>query len=232
VGIGCKNGAYVTFDAKTYEIVAVRQLLPLHRDGSQISTVDPHGPDDPSVPNPVISNAWSNVTNGENYSGTYSTAAVCSEQNKLFIGLGGNNYHYLSPGIDALTTPFIRALDWSSLADAWQLDDGDPQRYAIAAQQESNPLYKMGGESGISVPAVAHDVVFMATTRVALYAFSALDCSLLWADTENFGPQTGGSSGGYGYCMGPAIAGSYVVAGALVSGGTGGVLNIYALAGT
>ena len=173
VGIGCKNGAYVSFDARSFEILAVRQLLPRHRDGSQIATVDPHGPDDPASPSPVVPNEWSNEVQGENYMGTYSTAAVCSSQGKLFIGLGGNNYHYLSPGIDASTTPFVRALDWSSLADAWPLDDGDPQRYAIAEAQESNPLYKMGGESGLSVPAVANDVLFMATTRVALYAFAA-----------------------------------------------------------
>jgi outer membrane protein assembly factor BamB len=231
VGIGCKNGAYVVFDARSYEILNVRQLLPYHRDGSQISTVDPHGPDDPSAPNPAIPNEVSNATDGENFSGTYSTAAVCSAQGKLFIGLGGNNYHYVSPGIDALTTPFIRALDWSTLEDAWPLDDGDPQRYAIAQAQESNPLYKMGGESGISVPAVANDVVFMATTRVALYAFSAMDGELLWADTDGFGPQTGGMSGGYGYCMGPAVSGDYVVAGALVAADASGVLNVYALPG-
>lgn len=229
VGIGCKNGAYVTFDAHSYEIVAVRQLLPLHRDGTQIATVDPHGADDGTETGSAIPNERSNATEGENWSGTYSTAAVCSSQGKLFIGLGGNNYHLLGPGIDALTTPFIRALDWSSLDDAWPLDDGDPQRYAIAAQQDANPLYKMGGESGISVPAVAGDVVFMATTRVALYAFSAHDGELLWADTDNFGPQTGGMSGGYGYCMGPAVAGNYVVAGALVAAENPGVLNIYSL---
>ena len=177
VGIGCKNGAYVTFDAHSYEIVAVRQLLPLHRDGTQIATVDPHGPDDGNEIGPVISNEQSNKTPAENYSGTYSTAAVCHSQGKLFIGLGGNNYHFVGPGIDAITTPFIRALEWSSLLDAWPLDGGDPERYVIAAQQDANPLYKMGGESGISVPAVANDVVFMATTRVALYAFTATTAS-------------------------------------------------------
>lgn len=229
VGIGCKNGAYLTFDAMTFEIVKVRQLLPLHRDGTQIPTVDPHGPDDGTQIGIVRTNEESNSYNAENYMGTYSTAAVCSGKGKLFIGLGGNNYHFISPGIDADTTPFIRALDWSSLEDGWPLDGGDPQRYAIGAAQEINPLYKMGGESGISVPAVANDVVFMATTRVALYAFSADTGELLWADTENFGPQTGGMSGGYGYCMGPAVAGNYVVAGALVAANTGGVLNIYSL---
>src|SRR5687768_18363155 len=100
--------------------------------------------------------------------------------------------------------PFIRALDWTTLDDAWPLDDGDPKRY-VAAANPNNPLYKMAGESGISVPAVVNDVVFMSTTRVALYAFNAADGTLLWSDVENFGAQTGGMSGGYGYCMGPAI---------------------------
>jgi outer membrane protein assembly factor BamB len=69
----------------------------------------------------------------------------------------------------------------------------------------------------------------MSTTLIALYAFNAADGSILWQDTTGFGEQTGGFSGGYGYCMGPAISGKYVVAGALVKGGTGGVLNIYSL---
>ncbi len=228
VGIGCKNGCYLTFDAESFEIVSTRQLLPLHRDGSQIATVDPHGPDDPANPYPVVSNEQSNRIQGENFSGTYSTAAVCSRLGTLYIGLGGNNYHFISPGIDSATTPFIRALDWSTLEDAWPLDDGDPQRY-LAATQPGNPLYRTGGESGLSVPAVANDVVFMATSNVALYAFAASNGNLLWADTDGFGPQTGGMSGGYGYCLGPAVAGDFVVAGALVASETGGVLNIYRL---
>jgi outer membrane protein assembly factor BamB len=228
VGIGCKNGCFLTFDAKTYEIIATRQLLPHMNDGSQIPTVDPHGPDDPSNPFPVLTNLQSNATQGENFHGTYSTAALCTPQQKVFIGVGGNNYHFICSGIDTPSTPFLRALDWTTLDDAWPLDNGDPRRYAVAADA-NNPLYKMPGESGISVPAVANDVVFMSTTRVALYAFDAKDGKCLWSDVENFGAQTGGMSGGYGYCMGPAIAGDYVVAGALVQGGNGGVLNIYAL---
>jgi outer membrane protein assembly factor BamB len=228
VGIGCKNGCYLVFDASTYEVLARRQLLPFMNDGSQIPTVDPHGIDDPSQPNPVLTNDQSNQTQGENFHGTYSTAAVCTPQGKLFIGTGGNNYHYICAGIDSDTMPFIRALDWTTLDDAWPLDNGDPKRY-VAAANPNNPLYKMAGESGISVPAVVNDVVFMSTTRVALYAFNAADGTLLWSDVENFGAQTGGMSGGYGYCMGPAIAGNYVVAGALVQGGNGGVLNIYQL---
>jgi outer membrane protein assembly factor BamB len=91
-------------------------------------------------------------------------------------------------------------------------------------------MYQNAGESGISVPAVVNDVVFMATTQIALYAFSATDGSLLWNDMVNFGSETEGFMGGYGYCMGPAIWGNYVVAGALVQGrAAGGVLNVYKL---
>jgi outer membrane protein assembly factor BamB len=228
VGIGCKNGCFMTFDANTYEIIATRQLLPSMNDGSQIPTVDPHGVDDPSQPFPVLTNDQSNQTQGENFHGTYSTAAICSAQQKLFIGVGGNNYHFICSGIDSNSTPFIRALAWDTLDDAWPLDASDPKKYAAAADP-NNPLYKMAGESGISVPAVVNDVVFMSTTRVALYAFNAADGKLLWSDVRGFGAQTGGMSGGYGYCMGPAITGNYVVAGALVQGGNGGVLNIYSL---
>jgi outer membrane protein assembly factor BamB len=228
VGIGCKNGCYMVFDAVTFKLLTSRQLLPLMNDTSQIATVDPHFIDDPSDPQPVVTNDVSNVVPAENFQGTYSTAAICTAQKRLFIGVGGNNYHYVSSGIDSPNTPFIRALHWDTLEDAWELDGGDPQRYK-AASEANNPLYKNSGESGISVPAVVNDVVFMATTLVALYAFNAEDGTLLWSDTENFGMQTGGMSGGYGFCMGPAIAGNYVVAGALVQGANGGVLNIYAL---
>ena len=228
MGIGCKNGGFMVLDAATYEILGVTQLLPTMNDGSQIPAVDPHWIDDPSDPFPHPTNAESNQVQAENFHGTYSTAALCASQQRLFIGVGGNNYHYICSGIDSESTPFLRALDWSTLKDAWPLDDGDPKRYK-AASDPNNPLYKNPGESGISVPAVVNDVVFMSTTLIALYAFNAADGSILWQDTTGFGEQTGGFSGGYGYCMGPAIAGKYVVAGALVKGGTGGVLNIYSL---
>lgn len=228
VGIGCKNGCYLVFDAKTFEVIKWRQLLPHMNDGTQIPTVDPHGIDSSSDPNPVLTNEISNLVPGENFSGTYSTAALCTPYKRLFIGVGGNNYHFIGPGIDSKNTPFLRALDWESLEDAWPLDNGDPKRYA-AASDPNNPLYKNAGESGISVPAVANDVVFMSTTNIALYAFHAGDGKILWQDTTGFGQQTGGMSGGYGYCMGPAISGNYVVAGALVKGGNGGALNIYVL---
>ncbi|HEV7920922.1 MAG TPA: PQQ-binding-like beta-propeller repeat protein [Thermoanaerobaculia bacterium] len=224
VGIGCKNGSYMVFDAETFAILNSRQMLPYMKDGTQIPSVDPHGPDTSADPNPSPTNAESNHVQAENFHGTYSTAALCSPQQKLFIGVGGNNYHYVSSGIDFENTPFMRALDWNTLADAWPMA-GDPEKYTNAGAA----MYQNPGESGISVPAVVNDVVFMATTQVALYAFSAKDGTLLWSDMNNFGGQTMGFNGGYGYCMGPAVWGDYVIAGALVAGRDGGVLNIYKL---
>ena len=230
-GVGCKNGSYMLCDAETIELIRWRQMLPKKNDGSLIASVDPHGPDTSTELDPHISNEQSNqrVQNppsdysGENFHGTYSTAALCSAQKKLFIGLGGNNYHWIAPGIDSDNTPFMRAMDWETLDDAWPMA-GDPLKYTTAAAA----MYKTNGESGISVPAVVNDVVFMATTGVAIYAFSVEDGTLLWQDV--IGAQTGGFNGGYGYCMGPAIWRDYVVAGALVADHPGGgVLNIYRL---
>jgi outer membrane protein assembly factor BamB len=232
VGLGCKNGSYMIFDASTLAAIKWRQMLPYMNDGSQIPAVDRHASDGAcgnsdtsSNPDPFVPNEESNATDAENFTGTYSTAAICTPQKRLFIGIGGNNYHFVSSGIDSASTPFMRAMDWETLEDAWPLA-GDPAKYTKA----SAAMYQNAGESGISVPAVVNDVVFMATTFVALYAFSATDGTLLWNDMTNFGSQTGGMMGGYGYCLGPAIWGNYVVAGALVAGRTaGGVLNIYKL---
>jgi hypothetical protein len=80
------------------------------------------------------------------------------------------------------------------------------------------------------VPAVVNDVVFMTTTQINVYAFAVADGKLLWQD--QIGSETGGYNGGYGYCLGPAVWGDYVVAGALVYGREGGVLRIYKLPGS
>lgn len=117
----------------------------------------------------------------------------------------------------------MRALDYDTLKDAWPVDSGNPPRYTKARP----PLYTNVTESGLSSPAVVNDVVFMATTYVSLYAFAVGDGTLLFED--RLGEQTGGFNGGYGYCMGPAVCGNYVVAGALVFGGDGGVLRIYGI---
>ncbi|MDH5672351.1 MAG: PQQ-binding-like beta-propeller repeat protein [Myxococcales bacterium] len=226
LSLGCKNGAFMTMCAESLEVIDWTQLLPRYNDGGQIPTVDVHPPAwvDPNAINPTITNRESNETQGENYCGTYSTAAFHPELQRLFMGLGGNNYHPSAPGIDSASTPFIRALHVDGLADAWPLDDGDPRRYVHGRP----PLYTLEKESGLALPAVANDVVFMTTSRLALYAFSVHDGRLLWQDLLG-GMETGGMNGGYGYCLGPAICGDWVVTGSLMFGASGGSLRIYTL---
>jgi outer membrane protein assembly factor BamB len=226
VGLGCKNGAYMLMDARTLEIVSWRQMLPYYNDGSQIPTVDPHGTEedlDNNTMNPVIPNEVSNRIQGENYCGTYSTGAWHAELQTLFVGLGGNNYHPLAPGIDSDTTPFLRALTVVDLSDAWPLDEGNPRRY----RNGRPPFYTAPKESGLALPAIANDVVFMTTSRLAIYAFDVRDGTLLWQDL--LGAETGGINGGYGYCLGPAIYENYVVTGSLILGKKAGSLRIYML---
>lgn len=223
VAAGCKNGAFFVLDAATLDLINWRQLLPFYNDGRQIPSVDPHvGPNDQRL-DPFVPNRMSDDTDQENYSGTYSTAAVHRALGRLFIGVGGNNYHNVQAGIDYSTTPFLRALDWDTLADAWPMDDNDPRRYRLAQP----PMYRTPGESGLSSPVVCNDVVFCSTSKVAVYAFDAYDGTMLWSD--DLGEQTGGMNGGYGYCLGPAVSGDYMVAGALIFGRQGGVLRIYGL---
>jgi len=219
---GCKNGGFFVLDAATMELISERQLLPYYNDGTRIPTVDPHvGPYDNRI-DPTMPNRMSDEEDQENYSGTYSTAAVNENYGMLYIGVGGNNYHPVKAGIDSSTTPFLRALRWVTLDDAWPMDEGNPRRYENAQP----PMYRTPGESGLSSPAVVNDVVFCSTTKIAVYAFNAFDGRMLWKD--ELGEQTGGLTGGYGYCLGPAVSGDFVVAGALVFG-KGGVLRIYSL---
>ena len=89
------------------------------------------------------------------------------------------------------------------------------------------PMYETAGESGLSSPAVVNDLVFCSTSKIALYAFDAEDGTLRFSD--DFGAQTGGFNGGYGYCLGPAISGDFVVVGGLVMGRDGGVLRVFRL---
>jgi glucose dehydrogenase len=225
VGVGCKNGSFHVLDADTLAPVKWRQLLPTNN-GTQIPTVDPHPSNAQAagnVQNPRIANRQSDTDDGENYSGIYSTAAIHPPSRKIFVGIGGNNYHSVAAGIDTANTPFIRALDYATLDDAWPVDTGNPPRYTKA----SPPLYTNVTESGLASPAVVNDVVFMTTTFVSLYALSVADGTMLFQD--QLGEQTTGFNGGYGYCIGPAVCGDYVVAGALVFGGDGGVLRIYGM---
>lgn len=233
----CKNGTVFVLDAKTLAHIKSRQLLPKMNDGSLIATVDRH-PADPNAFTPNVTNEESNKTPGENYSGPFNTAAFypgsAGISPRLFIGMGGPNYHSASPGIDYETTPFMRAVDLDSptLDDAWPMDNSDPKKYTKPWKKDPNfdtdvGMYASAGECGLSSPAVVNDVVFCSTSKISIYAFDVRDGTFLWSD--DLGMQTDGDNGGYGYCLGPAIWNNYVVAGALVLGRDGGVLKIYGL---
>jgi outer membrane protein assembly factor BamB len=224
VAAGCKNGGLFVLDADTMELVRWRQLLPYYNDGRQIPSVDPHfSASQQNTMDPQNPDRVSDEIDQENYSGTYSTPAVNPTLGRLYIGIGGKNYQTVKAGIDYSTTPFLRAMDWDTLEDAWELDDSDPRLYI----HPQPPMYRTPGESGLSSPAVVNDVVFCATSKIAVYAFHAYTGKMLWED--QLGIQTGGMNGGYGYCLGPAVSGDYVVAGALVFGHQGGILRIYGL---
>lgn len=221
VGVACKNGSYFELDPQTLALLNWRQLLPVYNNGEQIPTVDPHSNASGMTPHPT--NEESNATWGENYSGPFGTPAWDPVTGKVFIGMGGPNYHSPSPGIDETTTPFMRAIQATTLEDAWPVDGNDPPRYAKALP----PMYTNAGEAGLSSPAVVNDVVFCTTSKISIYAFSVADGTCLWSD--DIGNQTGGFNGGYGYCLGPAVWENYVVAGSLLYGMDGGSLRIYGL---
>ena len=233
----CKNGGFFVLNADTLQLKKWRQMLPYMNDGTWVTNVDKHPPD-PNAINPGVTNDVSNVTPGENFSGAFNTAAFypgsTNVSPRFFIGLGGPNYHNASPGIDYESTPFMRALDFNSpqLVDAWPMDNGDPRKYLYCSHiDEANGvfagMYTTAGECGLSSPAVVNDVVFCTTSKIAIYAFDVSNGKLLW--WNDMGMQTDGYNGGYGYCLGAAIWKEYVVAGALVFGRDGGVLNIYGL---
>ncbi|HEX6038788.1 PQQ-binding-like beta-propeller repeat protein [Longimicrobium sp.] len=254
VAVANKNGTLFVLD-ENLGFVAQRQLLPYDVNGAQIPTVDPHPANQglaPPTPSNEESNAPANA--GENYSGPFGAPAVDPVNGRLFVGLGGPNYHAASPGLDYESTPFMRALDWTpnskntlddpSVANAanWPMANytfpttqgnvtvsryagsnpaPDPPALGLAGDQ----MFQNPGEGSVGSPMVVNGVVFVATQNISLYAFDSVTGAALWKD--DLGQQTLGLNGGYGYCMGPASDGTYVVAGALINGRDGGVLRIY-----
>ncbi|MDB4951153.1 MAG: Quino(hemo)protein alcohol dehydrogenase, PQQ-dependent [Gemmatimonadetes bacterium] len=241
VAAGCKNGGFFVLDAATLlpfpntgqtPASSWRQLLPYDTSGNQIATVDAHVPSSSSSLNPQVTNAQSNAVQQENFYGTYSTPAVHPTLNLLFIGLGGSNDNLVAAGIDSQSTPFMRAMHSDTLLDAWpmspiQVPTVDGTVSVMAYTGSTPPMYTNPAECALSLPVVVNDVVLCATTHVSLYAFNASTGALLWSDS--LGMQTLGLNGGYGFCFGPAVYGSYVVAAALVNGMDGGILKIYSL---
>ncbi|HYR09330.1 MAG TPA: PQQ-binding-like beta-propeller repeat protein [Longimicrobium sp.] len=237
VAAASKNGSIFLLDAGDLSLIRWRQMLPYSQDGQRIPTVDPHPRDMQHNQPPTPSNCESDNTWSENYSGTFGAPAVDPVNGLIFVGLGGPNYHGAGPGLDRQSTPFMRALRWDTLEDAWPME---PHTYTpgnnlapvtvmrYTAAGAGAAMYQNTGEGCIGSPAIANDVVIVGTQYLGLYGFSATTGQVLW-QPRRLGQQTGGLSGGYGYCMGAAIWDRYVVAGALAQGRDGGVLNIYAL---
>jgi outer membrane protein assembly factor BamB len=117
------------------------------------------------------------------------------------VGLGG-----YSGSIDTPTTPFVRALNWSDLSDAWPTKVNTVGGNHISMYNVGpTPLYAHSGEAGLSSPAVVNDVVFVATSLPALYAFDTQTGLHLWTAS--------GLPSGLSYVLGPAVSGNYVVIG-------------------
>lgn len=114
-------------------------------------------------------------------------------------------------GIDQTRTPFLRAVDWNTLLDAWPsaLGADNISRYTATKP----PMYS-SLEVGLSSPAVVNDVVFVSTNKVGLYALCAVTGTCLWS-----APGLGSGD----FALGPSIYGNYVVMGA------GSTLYIYKL---
>jgi outer membrane protein assembly factor BamB len=193
--IASKNGSGFLLDPATMAVLpnGRRQLLPTDAAGNLLPNVDRH--------------TFSN----ENFSGVLGTAAVHRGLRRIFVGVGG-----YSGAIDTPTTPFMRALDWNDLSDAWTTAVGPDgvARYTVPRP----PMYTTPNEAGLSSPAVVNDVVFVSTSKPALYALDAATGLCLWV-----APGLGSPSPAT-YTLGPAIYGNSVVVGSL-----NGNLNIYSL---
>lgn len=204
VCFGSKNGSFFLLDAKTLNVEARRQLLPYDSGDPKKPFKDVDPPEDPNDPPNALR---------ENKSGVFGTAALASHLGRLFIGLGG----YGTRAMDHKTTPFIRALDWATLADAWPTTAGNPPKYS----QAEPPVYTTAREAALSSPAVVNDVVFVSTTKPALYAFNARTGQCLWE-------APGIAAAPARHALGPAIYGNFVVNG-IAEGNRSGHLYIYSL---
>jgi PQQ-like domain len=196
---GSKNGSFYLLDANTMQVLGGgsqrRQLLA--RSG---------GSGHPGNRGTAISSVATQGGLEENKWGVMATPAIHTWLGKIFVGLGG-----YSGARGGTTTPFIRALDWNTLDDAWPtaLAPGNVTKYTLAQP----PVYVNDQEAALSSPAVVNDVVFVSTTdpansRMRLYALDASTGLCLWTAPS----ITGG--GWPNYALGPAISGEYVVAGA------------------
>jgi outer membrane protein assembly factor BamB len=184
LAIGSKSGAFMLLDAASMTKLHVRNVLP--RDavtGGPLPNVDVGG-----------------QAGGENMFGVFGTAAVHDGLGRLFVGVGG----YIGIG-DVTTTPFMRALHWHNLHDAWTMATHTINGHPVAKYTVPVPPMYQTSEAGCGSPAVVNDVVFVATNLSALYALDANTGLSLWS-------APGLPSGQF--ILGPAIYGSHVVVGA------------------
>ncbi len=151
---------------------------------------------DEIVPSGVKENKW----------GVMGTAAVHFGLGRLFVALGGYSGIMNDTSDVEVRTPFVRALYWNSLYDAWPTDpnDGPGEDKVLRYTTAAPPIYS-SFESGLSSPAVVNDVVFVSTDKTAMYAFDAQTGACLWSAPDLPAGQ---------FSLGPAIYGDYVVVGA------------------
>lgn len=194
VAFGSKNGSFFLLDPDTLAPLAQRQMLP-RVGGSGV-------PGDRGTGVPAIVPTGGS---GENSYGIFGTPAVHTASGRIFIGIGGYNGMALDAGaeIDSTRSPFIRAVNWSNLQDAWPTTVGGDgiRRYTVAKP----PVYT-SREVGLSSPAVVNDVVFVSTDKAALYALDVATGLCLWS-------AAGLPTTGMKFALGPAIYGNYVVLG-------------------
>lgn len=193
VAFGSKNGSFFVLDADTLEPLARRQMLPrFHGTGV---------PGDRGTPIPQVVPTGGH---GENKWGIMGTPAVHAGRRRLFVGIGGYDGMSLDAGagIDATRTPFLRAVEWENLQDAWPTatDAAGVTRYTTTRP----PMYQTQ-EVGLSSPAVVNDLVFVSTNRSGLYAFRIDNGTAVWSAPSLPAGQ---------FVLGPAVYGDYVVIGA------------------
>jgi outer membrane protein assembly factor BamB len=193
VAFGSKNGSFFVLNANTLVPIARRQMLP-RMGGSGV----------PGDRGTAIDSVVPTGGTGENMYGIMGTPAIHSGLRRIFVGIGGYNGMATDPGpgIDQTRTPFLRAVNWNDLLDAWPtaLGADGVTRYTLTRP----PMY-LTTEVGLSSPAVVNDVVFISTDKVGLYALDAFTGLCLWS-------ASGLPSGSF--ALGPAIYGDYVVMGA------------------
>lgn len=203
VAFGSKSGSFFLLDPDTLTPLARRQLLP--RVG---------GSGAPGDRGTAIANVVPTGGSGENSYGVMGTPALDRRLGKLFVGIGGYNGMAPDSGAspDQTRVPFVRALHWNTLRDAWPTTVGAD---AVARYTTSRPPMYTSLEAGLSSPAVVNDVVFVSTSKSALYALDTAMGYCLWRAPSLPTGQ---------FVLGPAVYGNYVVI------GVGSNVYIYTLA--